>query len=60
MKKLRLSSNKVFLGVCGGFASYFDIDVTITRIIAAVTIICSAGIVGLIAYGICYLIMKNA
>lgn len=60
MKKLGLSSNKVFLGVCGGLANYLNIDVSIIRIIVAVITICSAGIGGLLAYGICYLILKNA
>ena len=59
MKKLGLSNDKVFLGVCGGFAKYFDVDVTLVRIIWALIIIMSAGIGGIVAYLICYVIMKN-
>ena len=34
VKKLcRSSKNKKIFGVCGGFAEYFDVDVTIMRII---------------------------
>lgn len=58
MKKLKLSGNKVLLGVAAGFAEYFDIDPTIARI--AWVVISLAGGAGLIVYLICYLIMKNA
>jgi len=56
-KKLYLSSNKKFAGVCGGFAEYFDIDPTIVRIIWLVAVLCAG--VGLIAYLICWAIMPN-
>ncbi len=59
MKKLGLSNNKVFLGVCGGFANYLDVDVTLVRIIYALITVLSAGIGGIIAYLICFAIMKN-
>ncbi|MCR5496266.1 MAG: PspC domain-containing protein [Paludibacteraceae bacterium] len=59
MKKLGLSNNVVFLGVCGGFAKYFDVDVTLVRIICALITVLSAGVGGIIAYLICYVIMKN-
>ncbi|ULQ58966.1 PspC domain-containing protein [Brucepastera parasyntrophica] len=29
----RLQEGKIFLGVCAGFAEYFDVDVTLMRII---------------------------
>ncbi|MDR1532100.1 MAG: PspC domain-containing protein [Clostridiales bacterium] len=36
-KKLYLSKrNKVIAGVCGGFAEYFNMDVTLVRIICVV------------------------
>ena len=59
MKKFGLSKGKVFLGVAGGFAQYFDVDVTLARIIWALIMILSAGIGGIVAYLICYVIMKN-
>lgn len=37
-KKLqRSSANKKIFGVCAGFAEYFDVDVTIIRIIFRIT-----------------------
>lgn len=41
VKKLcRSSKNKKIFGVCGGFAEYFDIDVTIMRIIFLILFFC--------------------
>lgn len=59
MKKLTLSNDKTFLGVAGGFAHYFDVDVTLVRVIWALITVLSAGVGGIIAYLICYVIMKN-
>ena len=53
MKKFELSNDKVFLGVAGGFAKYFDVDVTLTRIIWTTIIILSAVVGGIVAYLIC-------
>ncbi len=48
-KKLyRSRTDKVFLGVCGGLAEYFDLDATVVRLIAVLLIIW--GGVGLLAY----------
>ncbi len=56
VKKLcRSSKNKKILGVCGGFAEYFDVDVTIMRIIFLILFF--AGSLGLWAYLICALVM---
>ena len=56
VKKLRRSSkDKKILGVCGGFAEYFDIDVTIVRIIFLVLLLGAGS--GLLAYLICALVM---
>ncbi len=57
-KKLyRSKTDKKILGVCGGFAQYFDIDVTIMRIIFLVLLFCAGG--GLLAYLICALVMPE-
>lgn len=49
-KKLyRSKEQKMFAGVCGGIAEYFDIDVSIVRILWAIVTIASAGI-GLLVY----------
>ena len=56
VKKLRRSTkDKKILGVCAGFAEYFDIDVTIMRIIFVILFF--AGSLGLWAYLICALVM---
>ena len=57
-KKLyRSKTDKKIFGVCGGFAEYFDIDVTIIRIIFFVLLLCVGS--GLLAYLICALIMPE-
>ncbi|MBO7437224.1 MAG: PspC domain-containing protein [Bacteroidaceae bacterium] len=57
-KKLyRSKTDKKIFGVCGGFAEYFDIDVTIIRIIFLVLLLCVGS--GLLAYLICALIMPE-
>ena len=57
-KKLyRSKTDKKIFGVCGGFAEYFDIDVTIIRITFLVLLL-GAGC-GLLAYLICALIMPE-
>ena len=45
--------------MAGGFAHYFDVDVTLVRVIWALITVLSVGVGGIIAYLICYVIMKN-
>ena len=57
-KKLyRDKANKSIAGVCAGIAKYFDIDVTIIRILWVV--ITLAGGSGIIAYIVCMLIIPE-
>jgi len=57
-KKLyRSSTDKKILGVCGGFAEYFDMDVTIIRIIFLIFLLGFG--TGLLAYLICALVMPE-
>lgn len=57
-KKLyRSSTNKKICGVCGGLAEYFDIDVTIVRILWIIALFCAGG--GLLAYIIAALIIPS-
>jgi len=57
-KKLKRSkSDKKIFGVCAGLAKYFDIDVTIVRIIFLIALLCVGG--GLLAYLICALVMPE-
>jgi|SRR5450631_1062743 phage shock protein C len=58
-RRLTLSSrDKKIGGVCGGFAQYFDMDVTLVRIIWVLLIFAPPG-VGLIAYPLAWLIMPK-
>lgn len=55
-KKLyRSLENKKICGVCQGLAEYFDMDVSIMRILFLILLFCAGG--GLIAYLICALVM---
>ncbi|WP_066503998.1 PspC domain-containing protein [Abyssisolibacter fermentans] len=54
-KKLyRSRKNEMICGVCAGIADYFEIDVTLVRLIAVITGLFS---VGIIAYLICALVI---
>ncbi|HET6841156.1 MAG TPA: PspC domain-containing protein [Candidatus Angelobacter sp.] len=44
-------------GVCEGFAEYFDVDVSLVRI---VWLVCSLfGLIGAIAYAVCWIVMPE-
>lgn len=59
-KKLyRSKSNKTLAGVCGGLADYFDIDVTIVRLIWVAFFFLSAGFPTIFAYIIAALIIPE-
>lgn len=60
MKKLYRSSNRVFGGVCGGIAEYFDVDATLVRVIYTALTIFSAAFPGFLLYLIMLLIMPVA
>jgi phage shock protein C len=58
-KKLyKIEEGKQLDGVCGGLAEYFNIDVTLVRLIWALVTLCTAG-VGIIGYLICSVIMPK-
>lgn len=50
MKKLYISKDKKFLGVCGGLADYLNVDPTLIRIAVACLAIYTAIIPALIVY----------
>ena len=57
-KKLQRSrTEKKIFGVCGGLAKYFDVDVTVIRILFLIALLCVGG--GLLAYLICALVMPE-
>jgi phage shock protein PspC (stress-responsive transcriptional regulator) len=49
-KHLKLSSNKKLLGVVGGIAEYFNLDLALARIVALILIVASGIIPGFIIY----------
>ncbi len=51
-------SEKKIAGVCAGFAAYFDMDVTLMRIIFLVLLVTPPG-VGLIGYIIAWIAMPR-
>lgn len=57
--QLKRSSNKIIAGVCAGIAEHFGWDITITRIVYAVTTLCFAGFPGVILYAILAFIMPE-
>jgi len=50
-------SNKKVAGVCAGFARYFDVDVTLVRVIWLAVAICTG--VGFIAYLAAWIIIPS-
>ncbi len=55
-KALRRSrKHKVIGGVCGGFAEYFDLDISLVRVIWLLVALFGGG--GLIAYLICWIVV---
>lgn len=57
-KKLyRSEKNKIFAGVCGGIAEYFDIDATILRLFWMLVVIFTGIFPGVIAYILAIFIM---
>ena len=57
-KKLyRARRNRHIAGVCAGLAKYFEIDVTIVRLLTALLTLFVGG--GLIAYIVCALVIPN-
>ncbi len=57
-KKLFRSQNRVFAGVCGGIAEYFDLDPTLIRV--GFVLLSIFGGSGLLAYIIAAIIIPNA
>lgn len=60
MKKLFRSKNeKLISGVCGGIATYFNVDPTVVRFIWVVVSLISASIPGVLIYIICTFIIPE-
>ena len=54
----RIREGKKIAGVCGGVARYFDIDVTLVRILWVLLTICPP-LPGLVAYVVCWIAMPQ-
>lgn len=59
-KKLyRSTTNRVFAGVCGGFAEYLNIDATILRVLWVLFVIFTGFFPGVLAYIIAIFIIPE-
>jgi phage shock protein C len=54
---VRPRQDRKIAGVCAGFAEYFDLDVTIIRIVWAVLVVC--GGVGAVPYIVCWIVIPE-
>jgi phage shock protein C len=57
-RTLRRSSNKMIAGVIAGVAEYFDIDVSLARLLAFIALLFSAGTV-FVAYIVAWIIVPG-
>jgi phage shock protein C len=59
MKKLvRPKNGRVLAGVCAAFANYFNVDVTLVRIIWVILLL-PGGLPGLLPYLLCWIIIPS-
>lgn len=56
-RKLTLGTDPIVSGVCDGMATFFQIDVTIIRLLFALSLLLSG--MGLAVYIVCYLVMPQ-
>jgi len=47
--------NKKIAGVCGGFANYFGMDVTLVRVLWLLMVLCAG--TGILAYIVCWIVI---
>lgn len=59
-RRLALSRDRILAGVCGGIAEYTGIDPAVVRVLAALLILCSGVLPGIIAYLVAALIIPPA
>jgi len=56
-KLTRSRTDKKIAGVCGGFAKYLDMDVTLVRIVWLMLVFCGGG--GVIGYIVAWIVMPD-
>jgi len=54
---VRPRQDRKFASVCAGFAEYFDLDVTIIRVVWVLCVVC--GGVGALAYIVCWIVIPE-
>ena len=57
-KLMRLRGNRKVAGVCAGFAEYFDLDVTLIRVVWLVLAILTFPVLFLV-YGVCWVVIRE-
>jgi phage shock protein C len=55
----RVRAGRKIAGVCGGVARYFDLDVTLVRVLWIILTIFLAGLPGVVAYIVCWIAMPQ-
>ena len=55
----RSRSNRMIAGVVAGLARYFDLDVTLARVLYVVLSVCSAAFPGLLVYVLLWILMPQ-
>jgi len=55
---MRPRNGRKIAGVCAGFAEYFDLDVTVVRVVWLISVFLGAGL-SLIAYVIAWIVMPE-
>ena len=58
LRLYRVTSEKRIAGVCAGLARYFEVDVTLVRLLVVAATLCSGGL-GLLAYIAGWIIMPR-
>jgi phage shock protein C len=56
---VRPRANRKIAGVCAGLAEYFDLDVTLVRVLWLVITIFSAIVFGILAYVVAWIVMPE-
>jgi len=55
----RSRSNRMIAGVVAGLARYFDLDVTLARVLYVVLSVCSAAFPGVLVYVLLWILMPQ-
>ncbi|MBV8050060.1 MAG: PspC domain-containing protein [Acidobacteriaceae bacterium] len=55
---VRPRAGRKIAGVCAGFAEYFDLDVSLVRVVWLISVFLGAGF-GLVAYSVAWIIMPD-